>query len=92
MTRNKNWNPLLYFLINCKSGNSAIQILCLKDEYDISSKFVMTCLCDSFTNFCFDIILLSVATPELLTPKGFLSKKYKSLKQDLPDIHHILDF
>ena len=33
-THNKNWNPLLYLLINCVSARSAYQILSSKDEYN----------------------------------------------------------
>ena len=76
-----------------------------KDECTFRfSNFLITGLCNSFANSLFCTILFLTTPPEVLEPENlfarlaevFLSKKkkkkYKSLKLDFVDIHHILNF
>ena len=62
--------------------------LSIKDEYTFGfSNFLIIGLCNSSANSLFDIFSFLTETPEV-----FYQKKYKPLKLDLFDTHHILAF
>ena len=90
ITYNKNINPLSNLLIKCISARLAPQMLSIKVGCTFlffSCKFLIIGLCNSSANSLLQIISFLIPLPEV-----FLSKIYKPLKQDLFDIHHILDF
>ena len=88
ITHNKKEIPLLNLLINCRSARSAPQLSSGKAEYTFRfSNFLIIGLYNSCANSLFEIFSFLTAPPE-----DILSKIYKSLEQDLFDIHHILDF
>ena len=88
ITQNKKRIPLLNLLINCISARSVPQILSIKIECTfLSLNFLIIGLCNSSANSWFDIFSFLISLPEV-----FYQNIYIPLKQDLFDIHPILDF
>ena len=88
ITHNKNLNTLLSLLINCISARSGPQILSKKGGCTfLFLYFLIIGLCNSSANSLFKIFSFLIPLPEV-----FLSKNYKTLKQNLFDIHHVSDF
>ena len=104
ITQNKSLNPLLNLLINCKPARSAPRILSIKGECTfLFLKFLIIVLCNSAANSLFEIFSVLIADLFRVAkasdrasveapPEYFYQKIYKSLKQYLFDIHHIMDF
>ena len=95
----KNQNPLLNFLINYISVESAPQTLPLKDQYILRfSNFLIIGFCNSSAKSegrWFGIISLLKLLPSNLfarVAEPFYQNICKQLKQVLIDIDHILDF
>ena len=75
---NKNLNPLLNLLINCKSAKSAPQILSLIEEYTfLFVIFLIIGLCNSSAKckFCFVSLLLTIPLSS-----DFLSKNLYTIE------------
>ena len=68
ITHNKNLNPLLNLLINCKSARSAPQILSIKDERTfLLLNFLTIDLCNSSANSFLEIFsFITVALSKYL--------------------------
>ena len=86
ITHNKKQIPLSNLLVNCISARSTPQILSIKDHCIFCLlNFLIIGLYNSLADSWFNKLAIS-------TPPTFYQKIYAPLKQDLFDIHHILDF
>ena len=91
ITHNKRRISLLNLPIDYISVRSAPQVLLLNNEYTfIFSIFLMIDLGNSSANCSFCLVSFCLIAPP--ADFFFYQNVYKPKKQDLFDIHHILDF
>ena len=75
ITLNKNLNPLVNLLINCRSARFAPQILSIKGECTfLLLNFLIVGLCNSSANCLFEIFSFLIPVPEV-----FYQKIYRPL-------------